>query len=77
MRPCAVPSLLAGELLVPIGGGASSLGGALNYSHTVPGDAPWLLSLMIVILIVGMVMDAIFGVFTRRIREKRGLTGTI
>ncbi len=70
-------SLLAGELLVPIGGGASSLGGALNYSHTVPGGAPWLLSLMIVILIVGMVMDAIFGVFTRRIREKRGLTGAI
>lgn len=70
-------SLLAGELLVPIGGGASSLGGALSYSHTVPGGAPWLLSLMIVILVVGMVMDAIFGVFTRRIRDKRGLTGTI
>ncbi|MBA2559585.1 MAG: ABC transporter permease [Propionibacteriales bacterium] len=69
-------SLLAGELLVPIGGGASSLGGALSYSHTVPGGAPWLLSLMIVILVVGMVMDAIFGVFTRRIRDKRGLTGT-
>jgi hypothetical protein len=32
---------------------------------------------MIVILVVGMVMDAIFGVFTRRIREKRGLTGHI
>jgi sulfonate transport system permease protein len=68
-------SLLAGELLVPIGGGASSLGGALNYSHTVPGGAPWLLALMIVILIIGMVVDAIFNVFTRRIRDKRGLTG--
>jgi NitT/TauT family transport system permease protein len=67
-------SLLAGELLVPFGG-ASSLGGALSWSRTVIGGAPWLLSLMIVILIIGMVMDAIFGVFTRRIREKRGLTG--
>jgi sulfonate transport system permease protein len=70
-------SLLAGELLVPIGGGASSLGGALNYSHTVPGGAPWLLALMIVILAIGMIVDAIFNVFTRRIRNKRGLTGTI
>jgi NitT/TauT family transport system permease protein len=68
-------SLLAGELLVPIGGGASSLGGALHYSQGVPGGAPWLLALMIVILVVGMVMDAIFGVFTRRMRDKRGLTG--
>jgi sulfonate transport system permease protein len=69
-------SLLAGELLVPIGG-AASLGSALTYSRTVPNGAPWLLALMIVILIVGMVMDAIFGVFTRRIREKRGLTGMV
>jgi NitT/TauT family transport system permease protein len=67
-------SLLAGELLVPIGG-ASSLGSALTYSRTVPNGAPWLLALMIVILVIGMVMDAIFGVFTRRIRERRGLTG--
>ena len=67
-------SLLAGELLVPFGG-ASSLGGALAYSRTVIGGAPWLISLMIVILIIGMLMDAVFGIFTRRIREKRGLTG--
>jgi NitT/TauT family transport system permease protein len=67
-------SLLAGELLVPFDG-ASSLGGALAYSRTVIGGAPWLLSLMIVILVIGMVMDAVFGLFTRRIRQKRGLTG--
>lgn len=66
-------SLLAGELLVPIGG-ASSLGSALAYSRTT-GNAAWLLALMIVILIVGMVIDAIFGVVTRRVRESRGLTG--
>jgi NitT/TauT family transport system permease protein len=68
-------SLLAGELLVPIGGGDSSLGGALKYSGGVPNGKPWLLAIMIVILIVGMVMDAIFGVFTRQIRNRRGLTG--
>jgi NitT/TauT family transport system permease protein len=68
-------SLLAGELLVPIGG-AASLGSALTYARTVPNAAPWLLSLMIVILVIGMVIDAIFGVITRRVRENRGLTGT-
>lgn len=67
-------SLLAGELLVPIGG-ASSLGSALTYSRTVPDGAPWLFALMIVILVVGMVIDAIFGCFTRRMRSRRGLTG--
>ncbi len=69
-------SLLAGELLVPFDG-ASSLGGALNYSRSVPGGAEWLLALMIVILILGMVMDAVFGVVTRRVRERRGLTGAV
>lgn len=61
---------------MPIGG-ASSLGSALTYSRTVPNGAPWLLALMIVILVIGMVMDAIFGVFTRRIRDKRGLTSRV
>lgn len=68
-------SLLAGELLVPIGG-AASLGSALAYSRTVVNGAPWLLALMIVILVIGMVIDGVFGYFTRRMRLKRGLTGT-
>lgn len=67
-------SLLAGELLVPIGG-AASLGSALTYSRTVPDGAPWLFSLMIVVLVVGMVIDALFGSITRRMRSRRGLTG--
>jgi NitT/TauT family transport system permease protein len=67
-------SLLAGELLVPIGG-ASSLGSALTYSRSVPNGAPWLFSLMIVILVIGMVFDAIFTHFTDRMRQRRGLTG--
>ncbi|HEY7043712.1 MAG TPA: ABC transporter permease, partial [Nocardioidaceae bacterium] len=69
-------SLLAGELLVPIGG-AASLGSALAYSRTVVNGAPWLLALMIVILVIGMVIDGIFGFFTRRMRLKRGLTGAV
>jgi NitT/TauT family transport system permease protein len=69
-------SLLAGELLVPIGG-AASLGSALFFSRNVPNGAPWLIALMIVILVIGMVVDGIFGWFTRRMRLKRGLTGTI
>lgn len=69
-------SLLAGELLVPFDG-SSSLGAALNYARTNPAGAKWMMSLMIVILIVGMVMDGIFGQITKRVREKRGLTGHI
>jgi NitT/TauT family transport system permease protein len=69
-------SLLAGELLVPIGG-AASLGSALAYSRNVVNGAPWLIALMIVILVIGMVIDGIFGFFTRRMRLKRGLTGTV
>jgi NitT/TauT family transport system permease protein len=69
-------SLLAGELLVPFDG-SSSLGAALNYARTNPAGAKWMMSLMIVILIVGMVMDAVFSQLTRRIRLKRGLTGQL
>ena len=43
----------------------------------MPNGAPWLLALMIVILVIGMVIDGIFGWFTRRMRLKRGLTGAI
>ena len=69
-------SLLAGELLVPIGG-AASLGGRLGLLRTTVKRAPWLNTLMIVILIIGMVVDGVFGWFTERMRLKRGLTGTV
>lgn len=36
-----------------------------------------MLALILVILILGMVMDAVFGVVTRRVRERRGLTGAV
>jgi sulfonate transport system permease protein len=66
-------SLLAGELLVSIGG-AGSLGSGLNFARQT-GNALNLYTFMIVILIVGIVVDAVFGVITRRVRHKRGLTG--
>jgi NitT/TauT family transport system permease protein len=69
-------SLLAGELLVPFDG-SSSLGAALNYARTNPAGAKWMMSLMIVILVVGMIMDAVFTQIAKRVRMKRGLTGHI
>lgn len=66
-------SLLAGELLVTIGG-AGSLGSALNFARTT-GNTLNLYSFMIVILIVGIVIDGLFSVITKRVRENRGLTG--
>lgn len=68
-------SLMAGELLVMIGG-AGSLGSALSFARTT-GNALNLYSYMIVILVIGIVVDAVFGAITKRVRDKRGLTGHI
>ncbi len=65
-------SLMAGELLVVIPG-AGSLGSRLSYSQEF-GDATGLLANMIVILVIGMLADAVFGAFSRRLRARRGLT---
>ena len=67
-------SLMAGELLVAIGN-KPSLGVRLDYARTL-SDYPLLISYMIVILIIGIVVDAIFGVADRRIRARRGLLVT-
>ena len=64
-------SLMAGELLVAIGN-KPALGVRLDYARTL-ADYPLLISYMIVILIIGIVVDAIFGVADRRIRSRRGL----
>ena len=64
-------SLMAGELLVAIGN-KPALGVRLDYARTL-SDYPLLISYMIVILIIGIVVDAIFGVADRRIRSRRGL----
>ena len=68
-------SLLAGELLVTIQG-SGSLGSALNFARTT-GNAVNLYTFMIVIFVIGVLVDAFFGFITKRIREKRGLTGHI
>jgi NitT/TauT family transport system permease protein len=62
--------LLAGELLVATG--VPALGFLLEYAH-VNNDAPALMATMIVILIIGIVVDAIFGALDRGIRARRGL----
>jgi NitT/TauT family transport system permease protein len=64
-------SLMAGELLVAIGN-KPALGVRLDYARQL-NDYPLLISYMIVILIIGIVVDAIFGVADRRIRARRGL----
>jgi NitT/TauT family transport system permease protein len=64
-------SLMAGELLVA-GIGNTSLGAQLTYAREF-SDAEWLLSTMIVILIIGLVVDAAFGSADRAIRRRWGV----
>lgn len=68
-------SLLAGELLVTVAG-TTSIGSDLQLDRQF-GHPDKVIALMIVILLVGMVVDGIFGYFTKRIRLRRGLTGAI
>jgi len=65
-------SLMAGELLVVIAFQASL--GQLMQVRRELSDAQGLLAVMIVILTIGILIDAlVFGTVERRIREKRGL----
>jgi len=65
-------SLMAGELLVIIGN-RPSLGVRLHYAREL-SDAEGLLAWMGVVLVVGVVVDALgFGALQRRIYAKRGL----
>ncbi|MCX5067453.1 ABC transporter permease [Micromonospora lupini] len=64
-------SLMAGELLV-VGISQTSLGAQLTYSREL-SDAPWLLSTMIVILVLGLVVDAAFGAADKAIRRRWGV----
>jgi len=64
-------SLMAGELIV---GGISntSLGAQLTYAREF-ADAEWVIATMIVILIIGLVVDAAFGKADRAIRRRWGV----
>jgi NitT/TauT family transport system permease protein len=64
-------SLMAGELLVVIAT-KTSLGAQLSYAREL-SDAPWLLSTMIVILVLGILVDAAFGAADRAIRTRWGI----
>jgi sulfonate transport system permease protein len=65
-------SLMAGELLVLIPG-QPSIGAQLQFSREL-SDAPGLIAVMIVILVIGIVVDvAFFSSIEQSIRSRRGL----
>jgi len=66
-------SLMAGELLVILGN-RPSLGARLQFAREF-SDAAGLLATMVVILIIGMVVDGLFGIVEREVRSRWGLTG--
>jgi NitT/TauT family transport system permease protein len=64
-------SLMAGELLVIIAG-SSSIGVLLSNDQN-QADMASAMSIMIVILVIGIVVDSLFGALDRTIRRRRGL----
>jgi NitT/TauT family transport system permease protein len=64
-------SLMAGELLVIIPG-VQSIGTRLSFAREF-SDAEGLMAAMIVILVIGLVVDAVFGSVERSVLRKRGL----
>jgi len=64
-------SLVAGELLVILAD-RPSLGARLQFAREF-SDAPGLLALMIVFLVIGLFVDAAFGAVDRRVRRRHGL----
>jgi NitT/TauT family transport system permease protein len=64
-------SLLAGELLVIIPG-TTSIGTRLQFARDF-SDTPLLLSYMVVLLVIGLVVDAAFNRVDRTLRRRHGL----
>ena len=64
-------SLMAGELLVIIAK-QPSLGNDLTFAREF-ANAPRLIAVMIIILIIGMIVDAIFSAIANGVRRRRGL----
>jgi len=65
-------SLMAGELLVILAN-RPSIGARLQFAREL-SDAPALLALMIVVLMIGIVVDGVFNQVDGHIRRRRGLT---
>lgn len=66
-------SLMAGELLVLLG--VPSIGARLQAGREF-SDAPLLLAMMIVVLLIGIVVDSLFGAADQALRRRRGLVDT-
>jgi NitT/TauT family transport system permease protein len=66
-------SLMAGELLVLLG--VPSIGARLQAGREL-SDSPLLMAMMIVVLVIGIVVDALFGAADTRLRRRRGLVDT-
>ncbi|HVL28685.1 MAG TPA: ABC transporter permease [Acidimicrobiales bacterium] len=66
-------SLMAGELLVVIAT-KPSIGAGLQHARELV-DAPGLISFMIVVLVIGILVDTVFGRADSAIRRRRGLIG--
>ncbi len=64
-------SLVAGELLVILAD-RPSLGARLQFAREF-SDAPGLLALMIVFLVIGLFVDSAFGAIDQRVRRRHGL----
>jgi NitT/TauT family transport system permease protein len=67
-------SLMAGELLVIIGD-TQSIGTLLHFSREL-SDTAAMISVMIIILIIGIVVDQLFGLADRSLRNRWGLQPT-
>ncbi|RAY14512.1 ABC transporter permease [Actinomadura craniellae] len=66
-------SLMAGELLVIIGD-TESIGTRLHFAREL-SDTSLMISVMIVILIIGILIDQLFGLADRSLRARWGLDG--
>jgi NitT/TauT family transport system permease protein len=64
-------SLMAGELLVVIAE-RGSLGAGLHFAQEF-ANAPRMIAIMVVILVIGMVVDGIFNIIMNGARRRRGL----
>jgi NitT/TauT family transport system permease protein len=68
-------SLMAGELIATVPG-RTSIGTGLDFARQL-SDAPLLISYMIVILVIGVLIDTLFGRADATIRRRRGLLTTL
>lgn len=64
-------SLLAGELLI-VASGTRTVGGLLEANRQF-SDYEGLIAVMIVILVIGILIDSVFGALDKRIRRRYGL----